>query len=199
MKPRGEELKAQHDSAADHTERAIIDAKMESEMPAAEGQPESLIGPVLERQQVEQGSDHLETGKVQNLDSAEPESVAQSESLMALQEALEASAVSEPLVDKMAEYFAAEIAKDSGFNFPFTERTGQVDLAVVRESQRTAPRIHSLGEQENGSYKLVTTIPEGYVEAVRQWAEGDGVTMEEWVDRQLSAYLENWGSPARGR
>lgn len=56
-----------------------------------------------------------------------------------------------------------------------------------------------LGPQPNGDFRIIVTIPEGYVEGVRQWAESDGLSMEEWLDHRLSDYLETWSSPARGR
>lgn len=57
----------------------------------------------------------------------------------------------------------------------------------------------SLGEQPNGTYKLIVTLEEGYIEPVRQWAESDGVTVEKWVTNLIQTYLESWSQAAKGR
>ena len=56
-----------------------------------------------------------------------------------------------------------------------------------------------LGEQPDGSFNVILRLEEGYIEAVRQWAEAEGLSVEEWVARQFSHYLETWGQPAKSR
>ena len=56
-----------------------------------------------------------------------------------------------------------------------------------------------LGQQPDGSFKVAIRLAEGYIEPVRQWAEAEGITVEEWCSRQLSHYLETWGQPAKSR
>jgi predicted HicB family RNase H-like nuclease len=56
-----------------------------------------------------------------------------------------------------------------------------------------------LGEQPDRSFKIAVRLEEGYIEPVRQWAEAEGLSVEEWVARQFSHYLETWGQPAKSR
>ena len=55
------------------------------------------------------------------------------------------------------------------------------------------------GPQPDGSEKFVITIQEGYPEAVRQWAESDGVPVEQWLSDRLYEYISTYGEPAKGR
>ena len=54
-----------------------------------------------------------------------------------------------------------------------------------------------LGEQPDGTFKIVVTIPEGYIEPMRQQAESDHETLEEWASKNYSEYLASWWSPPR--
>lgn len=56
-----------------------------------------------------------------------------------------------------------------------------------------------LGEQPNKSFNMVVNIEEGYVESIRQQAESDGITPEEWVSLRLHEYLADWWAPARSK
>lgn len=208
MKPRDKQAEDKHSHPVthkDHTEPQDDCVEYAEELPTTEGQPESILEPVLARQEGELSGDHLEPETVQNLDSPETAGVAQSDPLA---EALAESgtvpeyeyedncygtgagkvstnltpAEMDATVEKMTEHFVREIMFEGLAEAPW------------RPSQP-----QPLGLQPDGSYKIVTTIPEGYLQAVKDWAENDGVTLEEWVNRQLSGYLENWGSPAKGR
>ena len=53
--------------------------------------------------------------------------------------------------------------------------------------------------QPNGDLSVLVSISEEYVEPVRQWADAEGKTVEEWLTQQLGSYLESWGSPAQTR
>lgn len=207
MKPRGEQAKG--------------DASSES-LPTEEGQAESIIQPILDRQEGEQGGDHLEADPAQNL---EPETVADSK---ALEEALKASAEgdgarccprdddgdgncdihSSPGVFRNLRIVspAAEVYPEGGQVVELTPEGGPVEGILQSDSgyaidmpRPRQARIWSLGEQPNGDFQIVTTIQESYVEPVRQWAQEAGLTVEEWINHQLAGYLENWGSPAKGR
>jgi hypothetical protein len=57
----------------------------------------------------------------------------------------------------------------------------------------------TLGPRADGSYGIVLTVPEGYWDAVQQWAEADGVTAEEWCNMRFTEFVETWSSPAKGR
>jgi hypothetical protein len=56
-----------------------------------------------------------------------------------------------------------------------------------------------VGEQPDGSFNVIIRLEEGYIEPVRQWAEAEGISVEDWCSRQLSHYLETWGQPAKSR
>lgn len=57
----------------------------------------------------------------------------------------------------------------------------------------------AIGPQPDGSEKFIITIQEGYTDAVRQWAEADGVTVEQWLSDRLYEYVSTYGEPAKGR
>jgi hypothetical protein len=59
--------------------------------------------------------------------------------------------------------------------------------------------IASIGPQPDGSEKFIVTVQEGYTEAVRQWAEADGVPVERWLSDRLYEYISTYGAPAQGR
>ena len=56
-----------------------------------------------------------------------------------------------------------------------------------------------VGPQPDGSEKFIITIQEGYTDAVRQWAEADGVPVEQWLSDRLYEYISTYGEPAKGR
>jgi len=57
----------------------------------------------------------------------------------------------------------------------------------------------AIGPQPDGSEKFIITIQEGYTDAVRQWAEVDGVPVEQWLSDRLYEYISTYGEPAKGR
>jgi hypothetical protein len=59
--------------------------------------------------------------------------------------------------------------------------------------------VVSIGPQADGSEKFVITIAEGYTDAVRQWAEADGVDVSRWLSDRLYEYISTYGEPAQGR
>jgi hypothetical protein len=56
-----------------------------------------------------------------------------------------------------------------------------------------------VGEREDGSYGVVVTIGEGYYGAVKEWAEADDLSIEEWLTNLVTSNIETYGQPARGR
>ena len=56
-----------------------------------------------------------------------------------------------------------------------------------------------VGFQANGEYKAVVTIKEGYWNAVEEWAAADGLTPEEWLSNLVTANIETYAMPAKGR
>lgn len=57
----------------------------------------------------------------------------------------------------------------------------------------------TLGPRPDGSHGIVLTVPEGYWEAVQQWAESEGISPEEWCNMRFVECIEVWGQPAKGR
>jgi hypothetical protein len=247
MKPRDKQAEDKHSHPLTHKDHTEPHEDCAECAPTAEGQPESIIEPILARQEGEQSDDHLEPETVQNLDSPETAGVAQSDPL---EEALaESRKFYEPVIGpkevalrndpqypelteaemdatagKVADQFVRELTIEEmeaiapmssnwtpaplrmelqgpgGGIIEIPSGIWQIDPAGQEWANIGAIRFESrLGLQPDGSYKIVTTIPEGYWQAVKDWAESDGATPEEWINRQLSGYLENWGSPAKGR
>lgn len=193
MKPRGEMT---HPHPATHRDHE----QPHSDCEECQTFSESIIQPILDRQ----------TDSVQNLDSAE------TTEKTILDEVIDAEFV-DPEIDSAAN--AGESSDlDEGFKelnqankvLPLRPEGGLIDgihsdygygvqtMTDAATGQRRA-RIWALGEQSNGSVKIVTTIPEGYYNAVKDWAESAGLTVEEWIDQCLSQYLETWGQPAQSR
>ena len=56
-----------------------------------------------------------------------------------------------------------------------------------------------VGLQPDGSTKVIVSIQEGYFEAVKDWAEADGVPVERWLSDRLYEYISTYGEPAKGR
>ena len=71
--------------------------------------------------------------------------------------------------------------------------------AGTERPAETEQQNRELGEQPDGSFNVVVRLEEGYIEPVRQWAEAEGISVQEWCSRQLSHYLETWGQPAKSR
>lgn len=59
--------------------------------------------------------------------------------------------------------------------------------------------LREIGERPDGTFGLVVTIPEGLIEPIRQQAESDRVTPEEWVSTRLVEYMDSWWQPAASR
>ena len=68
--------------------------------------------------------------------------------------------------------------------------------AMRRFAEESTP---SLGLQPDGSTKVVVSIQEGYWDAVQQWAESDGVPVEQWLSNRLYEYISTYGEPAGKR
>lgn len=79
-------------------------------------------------------------------------------------------------------------------------------MAVIKAGEKGKPdelvgtfEAISLGLQPDGTTKVVVTIQEGYWDAVQQWAEANGVTVEQWLSDRLYEYVSTYGEPAKGR
>jgi hypothetical protein len=76
------------------------------------------------------------------------------------------------------------------------------DLDAVAEEEQIRELTHSdttVGPREDGTFGIVVSIAEGYMEGIRQQAASDRMTPEAWVTQRLEEYLETWWSPPRGR
>jgi hypothetical protein len=56
-----------------------------------------------------------------------------------------------------------------------------------------------LGEQPDGSFKVAVRIQEGYIGAVKEWAEADGLSIEDWLSSLVHTNIETYGQPAKAR
>ena len=71
--------------------------------------------------------------------------------------------------------------------------------SIIYEASGGKEGLARVGQQPDGSTKVVVTIQEGYFEAVTQWAESDGVPIEQWLSDRLYEYISTYGEPAKGR
>lgn len=65
-------------------------------------------------------------------------------------------------------------------------------FGIDTASESTLPESFSLGQQPNGTFGLVISVPEGYIEGIKLQAQLDNMTTEEWVSFRLGEYLESW-------
>jgi hypothetical protein len=79
-------------------------------------------------------------------------------------------------------------------------------MAVIKAGEKGKPdelvgtfEAISLGLQPDGSKKYVVEVVEGYWTAVEDWAQGDGITPEEWLRNLLYGAISTYGEPAKGR
>lgn len=164
--------------------------------PTTEGQSEGVKETVLEPQDQAQTPPNL---KPEIEAAAEPEtgdlgaSVADNDSVTDLEKALAES----------AEVIDGEF-EDVDDNPKPTIEMLEKAYGAVSFKGAPAPAMAWLGEsalgpQPDGSHKVAVTIQEGYWEAVQQWAEADGVPVEEWLSARLYEYVSTYGQAPRGR
>lgn len=141
---------------------------------ATEVQAEPAKEAVTEPPETVPGGYNLEPetqpGTLQNLESeGEPEPAAS----VALQDVLERSKEKEPERAKMPSR-----------------------IMPAEEAKNYRP---DLGEQPDGSFNVVLTVGEGYIEAIRQEAEAHGKTVKQWCDEQFNFFLQSWWQPPKAR
>jgi hypothetical protein len=186
MKPRG--------NPAVEPPKAVIGADVSS---ATEGQTTSLIAPILGRAKAEQKGEGLE-----------PENAEKPQLENAL--GVAAQAGEDDQLTALAEALVKSFAEDleEGEDDPEVPDLGLVptdpeegDAVTVQDGVVKIFRTGDarLGPQKNGDYGIAINIREGYWEAVKQWAEADGVAPEEWCNMRFTEYMETWSSPAKGR
>lgn len=189
------------------------------EKPTTEGQPEGVKEAVLETQDQAQTPPNLEP-EIEA--AAEPETGDLGASVADTDHAPEMTPEGEALLKAMLE------SKDPADDIDMTKalETGNIKTGIVGVSEVDPKSVNlkeleaafggasfknatkpaafwlgesSLGPQPDGSHKVAVTIQEGYWEAVQQWAEADGVPVEEWLSARLYEYVSTYGQAPRGR
>jgi hypothetical protein len=64
---------------------------------------------------------------------------------------------------------------------------------------RDVPFFKRMGLRPDGSFGIVVSVGETWVETVMQWSEANDVTPEEWLSGLLASILESYGDKPRGR
>jgi len=194
MKPRGnKEVKPQEEMNS------------MAEQSTVEGQQEAVKEAVLDGQEGNETPGNLEPEngeeKFQNLES----SLADDEGLQA--------ALNESGDEEIGAEFAkaeepkgilvAHIADPNPPSFsggkmaPAVIYEGGADLS--KEAGGGSMSLSQVGPMPDGTTRVVITIQEGYWEAVKDWAEADGVPVQRWLSDRLYDYISTYGEPAKGR
>jgi hypothetical protein len=200
------------------------ETKMMAQQSTTEGQQIPVLEAVLEPQDVNETPGNLEAEKgeksLQNLED--------SEAIVAHDDGLEAALnESGDVIDgEFAEVEESE-SRPAGDHHTVGDDDGDLETAMavgtgtVAELNRpTVAELEELinrhgsegvslepngtvklaiGPQPDGSEKFVVTVQEGYTDAVRQWAEADGVPVQQWLSDRLYEYISTYGEPAKGR
>jgi len=88
-----------------------------------------------------------------------------------------------------------------GYDIQFDEamqrRKASQNLAALAGP---GPVFLSIGQQDNGDFGVVVTVPEFFVESCKQFAEADGgKTLEQWCTEFFIMNLEAYCTPNKGR
>ena len=116
-----------------------------------------------------------------------------------------------PTAEDLAKYPLYRFDPNTGTKEAVVERVEATDdgLALyMREPKpdevlyRGMPRVQTLdylGQQSDGTFKLVLSVDEGYIESIKQEAESNGMTAEQWCSQQFNFFLESWWAKPKGR
>ena len=116
-----------------------------------------------------------------------------------------------PTAEDLAKFPLYRFDPNTGTKEAVVERVEATDdgLALyMREPKpdevlyRGMPRVQTLdylGQQSDGTFKLVLSVDEGYIESIRQEAESNGMTAEQWCSQQFNFFLESWWAKPKGR
>lgn len=55
------------------------------------------------------------------------------------------------------------------------------------------------GERGDGTFGMVVSIPEGYIDIIRDQAESDGITPEAWMNIRVQEIMDQWWQVPKGR
>jgi hypothetical protein len=82
-------------------------------------------------------------------------------------------------------------------NMKFTESPDEA--WITKDGITKVLQAYGLGVQPDGSKGYVVKVEEGYWGAVEDWAQGDGISTEDWLRNILYAAISTHGEPAKGR
>ena len=196
MKPRGNQQLTEEKQA-----------EIEQAVSTDEGQPEGVNEPVLETNAAVEGAEirgDLDYRKVQILDSEKAEMVAEPSGfspilpeIAELQKALQDSA--EKMTGAVDGFQAkAEAEHPRIYVPPINHQELEASLERLYPGKIMVTPAQD-GLQADGTLRVSITIAEEYVEGVRQAAEADNRTVEEWCSEQFGFYLEGYYSPSQAR
>ena len=84
--------------------------------------------------------------------------------------------------------------------FPTAEDLAKFPLYRFDPNTGEKERVYEdLGQQSDGTFKLVLSVDEGYIESIRQEAEANSMTAEQWCSQQFNFFLESWWAKPKGR
>lgn len=191
--------------------RVVLGADVSS-VSADAGQTQVVSEPQTGVEVGTQTGDTLEAENVQNLESPvgveNPLSVAQ----VGQGEAPEVVTTNlEDLMRDSVDAMSAETLERAKQNHPLMVTTGPSiaeieDLMSRRGSENVRLEPNGevivtpvLGQQADGTFKMVVTIAEGYIDPIKEVAEGDRITPEEWINTRLQEIMDTWWQRAESR
>lgn len=202
MKPRGNQAETE---------------KAEESVSAGEGQEETSVEAVSGAPDVEQTPNNLEPEfEVDRIDlyvaSADPskytliDSVATKDETVDLRKLLYDSGEGEPEMQRppdipfLGQALFPSADESKYHDFPTAEDIAKYPLYRFDPNTGTKERVYEdLGQQADGTFKVVLAIDEGYIESIRQEAEANSMTAEQWCSQQFNFFLESWWSKPKGR
>lgn len=190
-----------------------------TEVSAGEGQEQGVPVPVEGVEVAEQNSTTLEPGTgengVQNLESAESETVALPGSL---EELMRKSRDGD--IERVADSIMSTLGRAEQIDHVRDHQPPHVEehpaAIVIRgntlSTEDLAAFVHMngkieyhppehphVGQREDGTFGVVVTLAEGLIEPIGEQAAADKITVEEWLNMRLAEYLETWWQPAKSR
>lgn len=185
MKPRVEQAQS-----------GVEQASAVGEVSTTEGQPESILQPVLEQMKQAETSPLATQETVQILDSEQGCTTADPNLEKALQESGE---VIDAEFEEVAEPSAADLDAVAAELATQQETAAQESIHLKARSVGMTTWPSNLGPQPNGTLKVSVTIEEGWVSAVQDWAREADVSVERWLSDLVQSNIEAYAVPAKGR
>jgi len=109
-----------------------------------------------------------------------------------LSQSQEEAAKKESQATKLAE----EINKAAGIEIVRLIPAEEAQQFLKQFQTATTPPV---GPRPDGTFGMVVTIPEGMIEPIREQAQSDGITPEQWVSLRLQECFDVWWYPTKGR